>query len=79
MYQWGKKVFFSKIIAYVLNALSQTHSGFIIPSNLETCCANQLTGFYMKATLALTGLKIKTPEWPYCHCSGVFIVNFEHI
>ena len=41
------------------------------------CCANQLTGFYMKATLALNGLKAAYLDWCNLCLSILPIVSFS--
>ena len=41
----------------VLNPLSASVALIYIETSQSICIANQLTGFYMRATLALNGLK----------------------
>ena len=61
------------IAVFISNAISDHEMSFEI-NPLTNCCANQLTGFYMRATLALNGLSI-----PSSIISGSNWENLKHI
>ena len=46
----------------------------IIETSQLICCANQLTGFYMRATLALNGLNNSCLKIVLMHCKFFFVL-----
>ena len=57
MTHFEKLSFCSEDKLNLLNPLSASVALIYIETSQSICTANQLTGFYMRATLALNGLK----------------------